>query len=339
MAQLYLVTGATGFLGGHVVSRLLARGQRVRVLVLPDDPTAPRIPQGVEVVTGDVLDQDSLRAFFRSDGGDEMYVVHCASMITMSWEVTERAHAVNVDGTRNIIRCCLEQHVNRLVYVSSVHAIPEKPDGEVITEVEAFDPGAMKGAYATTKAEASQAVMDGVHRDGLHASIVHPSGLLGPGDTQGGYLTQMLIDYDQGRIPAGVRGGYSFADVRDVAEAIIACLDHGRDGAGYILDGHYVTIRQIFEVLHRDLGMKKTRVYFPLWVARLFLPLFTLEYALRGQKPVFSSYSLYTLGGNGSFSSARARRELAFEPRPYAETIADAVRWLRGEGRIRPQSD
>jgi dihydroflavonol-4-reductase len=121
-----------------------------------------------------------------------------------------------------------------------------------------------------------------------------------------------------------------------VAAGIVACLEKGRDGTSYILGGHYVTIRQIFDVLHDDLGMRKTRLYVPLWVARLFLPLFTLWYKLRRQKPVFSRYSLFTLGVNGRFSSERAESELGFVSRPFPDIIKDAVTWLRKEGRISP---
>ena len=153
----------------------------------------------------------------------------------MAWEVEERVHRINVGGTRNIIDLCLEHDVRKLVYVSTVHAIPEKPHGQVISEVDNLDPALVEGSYAKTKAEATQMVLDSARQRGLHASCVHPSGLCGPGDMQGGYLTQMFVDYDQGHIPAGVKGGYSFADVRDVAAGIVACLEKGRDGTSYIL--------------------------------------------------------------------------------------------------------
>lgn len=336
MADIYLVTGATGFLGSHVVQQLLAQGKRVRALVLPGDKTVASLPASVDIVPGDVTDMDSLRRFFAHTPDESLYVIHCASIITMAWEVEERVHRINVGGTRNIIDLCLEHDVRKLVYVSTVHAIPEKPHGQVISEVDNLDPALVEGSYAKTKAEATQMVLDSARQRGLHASCVHPSGLCGPGDMQGGYLTQMFIDYDQGHIPAGVKGGYSFADVRDVAAGIVACLEKGRDGTSYILGGHYVTIRQIFDVLHDDLGMRKTRLYVPLWVARLFLPLFTLWYKLRRQKPVFSRYSLFTLGVNGRFSSERAESELGFVSRPFPDIIKDAVTWLRKEGRISP---
>lgn len=333
MATLHLVTGATGFLGGHIVRQLLAQGHPVRALALPDDPTMSALPDGVEIFAGDVLNMDSLLRFFQKDPEDHLIVIHCAGIITMRWEVDERAYAVNVVGTRNIVKLCLQNDA-RLVYVSSVHAIPELPHGQMMAEPDTFDPALVVGGYAKTKAEATQAVLDAARMHGLSACTVHPSGLCGPGDTQCGYLTQMFIDYAHGNIPAGVDGGYGFADVRDVAAAILACVEKGRKGASYILDGDFMTVRQIFGVLNHDLHMRRTRLYVPLWVARSFLPLFTLWYRLRGQKPVFNRYSLYTLGINGAFSSRRAREELGFAPRPYRDSIVDAVNWLVSNGRI-----
>ena len=207
MADIYLVTGATGFLGSHVVQQLLAQGKRVRALVLPGDKTVASLPASVDIVPGDVTDMDSLRRFFAHTPDESLYVIHCASIITMAWEVEERVHRINVGGTRNIIDLCLEHDVRKLVYVSTVHAIPEKPHGQVISEVDNLDPALVEGSYAKTKAEATQMVLDSARQRGLHASCVHPSGLCGPGDMQGGYLTQMFVDYDQGHIPAGVKGG------------------------------------------------------------------------------------------------------------------------------------
>ena len=108
MADIYLVTGATGFLGSHVVQRLLAQGKRVRALVLPGDKTVASLPESVDIVPGDVTDMDSLRRFFAHTPDESLYVIHCASIITMAWEVEERVHRINVGGTRNIIDLCLE---------------------------------------------------------------------------------------------------------------------------------------------------------------------------------------------------------------------------------------
>ena len=126
---------------------------------------------------------------------------------------------------------------------SSVHAIPEKPKGCIITEDCEFSPGLVDGDYAKSKATATELVFDAAKR-GLNASIVFPSGIIGPGDIQGGSFTSMAKSFLSGKLPFAVRGGYDFVDVRDVAKGILACSESGEPGKGYILSGHYVNHSQ-----------------------------------------------------------------------------------------------
>lgn len=128
-------------------------------------------------------------------------------MIDISDEVTPLIYDVNVNGTKTVAGLCLEKHVKRLVYVSSVHAIPENGSFGVMQEVTDFSEKKVFGGYAKTKAEATRAVLDMV-KQGLDAVIVHPSGILGPFGGTGNYLVQLVSDYIQGRLPACVKGGY-----------------------------------------------------------------------------------------------------------------------------------
>ena len=191
MADIYLVTGATGF-GQPCGAAVAGPGKRVRALVLPGDKTVASLPASVDIVPGD--DGYGQLAPFAHTPDESLYVIHCASIITMAWEVEERVHRINVGGTRNIIDLCLEYDVRKLVYVSTVHAIPEKPNGQVISEVDNLDPALVEGSYAKTKAEATQMVLDSARQRGLHASCVHPSGLCGPG------ICRRLFDADVHRL-------------------------------------------------------------------------------------------------------------------------------------------
>ena len=101
--KIYLVTGAAGFLGSNICRLLLAKGERVRALVLNEDPAEKYIPEGIEIVHGDLLDNASLDRFFKTDENDEVYVIHCASIVWVKVEANPKVHAVNVEGTANII--------------------------------------------------------------------------------------------------------------------------------------------------------------------------------------------------------------------------------------------
>ena len=129
-------------------------------------------------------------------------------------------------GTWRILRQCLAHEVGRLIHVSSVHAIPEKPEGCVITESCDFSPGLVDGDYAKSKAAATELVFDAAER-GLNASIVFPSGIIGPGDIQGGSFTSMAKSFLAGRLVLAVRGGYDFVDVRDMAVRLMARKEKG----------------------------------------------------------------------------------------------------------------
>ena len=135
-----------------------------------------------------------------------------------------------------------------MIHVSSVHAIPEKPKNCVITEDCEFSPGLVDGDYAKSKAAATEMVFRAA-RQGLNVSIVFPSGIIGPGDVIGGSFTSMAKSFLTGKLPFAVRGGYDFVDVRDVAKGILACAESGEQGKGYILSGHYITIRRMLQIV------------------------------------------------------------------------------------------
>lgn len=153
MYQTYLITGATGFLGRAVLHLLLAHSCRVLALVMDKDPLAYTIPENVTVFCGDLTDKDTLRSFFAA-GGDNFCVLHCAGIVSVASKPDEAVYRVNVQGTQNIVDLCWEFGAGRLIYVSSVHALPEKPAPETITETGWFVPDDILGDYGKSKAMA-----------------------------------------------------------------------------------------------------------------------------------------------------------------------------------------
>ena len=327
---LYLVTGAAGHLGNTVVGSLLALNQQVRALILPGERPRPSM-QGAEIVEGDVCLRDSLAPFFKPVPGLPTKLIHCAGVISIDSRFQKRLFDVNVEGTRNILACCKDFAVSKLVHVSSVHAIPEQPAGQIISEIDHFDPDQVVGYYAKSKAQASQLVLDAA-KEGLDASIVHPSGICGPNDYGRGHISQLFKDYCNGALAAIVKGGYDFCDVRDVAQGILACAEKGRPGQCYILSGDYYTIPQMVEYFHIASGGKAIKAILPMWLAKMTAPLSELYYKLRKQPPLYTPYSLYTLTSNANFSHAKAQRELGYSVRPMLDTVRDMAVWLKEKG-------
>lgn len=326
MFDKYLVTGATGFLGRAVAEELVRRKAQVHALVLHDDPCINLLPKEVHTVIGDVCDKGSLSDFF-ADADSRTCVIHCAGIVSVASRPGPRLYQVNVGGTWRVLRQCMGHDVGKMVYVSSVHAIPEKPKGRIITEDCEFSPGLVDGDYAKSKAAATELVFNAAER-GLNASIVLPSGIIGPGDLQGGSFTSMARSFLAGKLPLAVRGGYDFVDVRDVANGILACSESGEPGKGYILSGCHVTIRRMLQLVGKAAKLKYRPICLPLGLARLAAPYYERR-SLRERKPLFfTPYSVSVLASNGQFSHAAASECFAYQPRPIEETLGDMTAWL-----------
>ncbi len=331
MGELYLVTGGAGHLGSAVVRKLLEEGKSVRTLVLPDEKNPPA---GVDVYRANVCDKEGLRTFFINTYGNDLIVIHCAGIVSIASGYSKKVFDVNVTGTKNVVDLCLENKVKKLVYVSSVHAIPEKPKGEVITEISVFDPDEVVGCYAKTKSEATAYVLRAA-KDGLNVSIVHPSGICGPYDGGRSHMTTLVTDYYKGRLTAGIIGGYDFVDVRDVAEGIVLCCERGRAGECYILSNRYFTVKELLDMLHEITGKRKIKTYLPHWFIKNAAPLAELYYKILRQPPLFTNYSIYTLNSNAMFSHEKATRELGYSTRDMRQTLEDTVNWLIDTGKLR----
>lgn len=334
MYQTYLITGATGFLGRAVLQLLLAHSCRILALVMDKDPLAYTIPENVTVFCGDLTDKDTLRSFFAA-GGDNFCVLHCAGIVSVASKPDEAIYRVNVQGTQNIIDLCCEFGAEKLVYVSSVHAIPEKPAPETITEPDRFAPDEILGDYGKSKSMATALVLEAA-QSGLNASVVLPSGILGPGDLARGNMTRMLLAFCRGRLPLGVKGGYDFVDVRDVAVGVLACAERGKAGECYILSGHYTTIQDMFSLTASQLGRKAPKFCVSATLASCAAPVFEKIAQLRGERPFFTPYSIAVLRSNGHFSNAKAVGALGFHARPLKETLKSMILWFQGQALIPP---
>lgn len=334
MKKIFIVTGATGHLGSTIVRTLceLKLGE-VRCLVLPNDDAAALKGLDCKIFFGDVTDKDSLRDIFSAQENDTIFVIHCAAVVYIGSARNKKVREVNVNGVKNVVDAAFERKVEKFVHVSSVHAIPEGKKGSVIREIDSFSPKAVKGLYAKTKAEASQYVLDKA-AEGLNACILHPSGIIGPNDYCRGHLTQMVIDFLDGRLVAGVKGGYDFVDVRDVAAAAVSALEKGEKGECYLLTGRFASVKETFDILSETSGKRKVKTFLPRFLCKMFAPFAELYYKILKQPPLFTSYSLYTLGVNSNFDNSKAKEKLGFAPRPLQETLEDTVRWLSAHGRL-----
>ena len=334
MKKIYIITGANGFLGNNIVRKLVKdKENEIRALVLPNDKIKSLEGLKCKIYYGDVTKKETLKEIFEIKEEAEVFVIHCAAIVYIKSKYNPMVYEVNVNGTKNIIEKVLEKNA-KMVYVSSVHAITEKPNNEIITEISNFEPEKVEGQYAKTKAEIANYVLEMVKKKNLNACIVHPSGIIGPNDFENSHLTQLLIDFENGKLKACVKGGYDFVDVRDVADGIINACYKGKRGECYILSNRYAKIKEILDMVSEVRNTKMIKTVLPMWLAKLTAPLSELYYALLKQTPLYTKYSLYTINSNSNFSNEKAKKELGYKNRDLKETIKDTITWLKENNRI-----
>jgi dihydroflavonol-4-reductase len=332
---IYLVTGATGFLGGTVCRQLLARGEQVRALCLPNDKAMCFIPKEAAIYEGDLCDRIALEKFFTVPQGMETVVLHCASIVTVNPDFNQKVMDVNVGGTQNIIDLCLEHsECRKLVYVSSTGAIPELPKGQRICEVDHFEADKVLGCYSQSKALATQAVLDAVKNNGLKASIVYPTGILGPEDFAIGETTRTVIQIINGKMPVGIDGSFNLCDVRDLANGTILAAEKGKVGEGYILGNEEVSFRQFTQLLANECHIKPIKTFLSIGIANFIARMIEKQAKRKGTQPLMTTFSVYNLARNNQFDSSKARKELGYTTRSYQETIHDECLWLKKTGKI-----
>lgn len=328
MAITYLVTGASGHLGFNIVSQLSRNGCKVRALVQQDDKAVPSLEKLCELYYGTVTDKASMEEFFDCSSQDDIYVIHCAETMTLMNRFDQKIWDTNVGGTQNILDMCRLFHVRRLVYVSSVLAIPQLPEPEVMNEDIEFSTEQVSGLYAKTKAAATQLVLQAAPED-LNVSVVLPSLLIGPGDYEYGPVSAMIQTALQWRLQAAPEGRFDFADVRDVASGTIKCLEKGQNGACYVLSNQFFSVKYILDMVNETTGIKPVSLTMPGWIMKLSSPVVgAVQRSLR-RRPLYNSYSVDVLHSNPRYSHQKASDELGYTTRDIRETVADTVSFFQ----------
>ena len=322
MAGVVVVTGASGHVGNSLVRALLARGRKVRALVLGDRASLAGLP--LETDEGDILDLGFLR---RALSGAQV-VYHTAARISLLMDDGPEVEAVNVRGVRNVVRACRDCGIERLIHFSSIHAYVQKPLREVLDESRPLVSGAMRvPPYDRSKADGERLVRAAAE-EGLSTVVLNPTGIIGPCDFGPSHFGQVLAALGRGALPVVVGGGFDWVDVRDVVDASLRAEEAAPAGARYLLSGHWVTNRELAATVSRITGAPAPRLVVPLAVARLATPLATAWARSRGKRALLTTVALRDLRGNRCISHARAATDLGYTPRPLHETLVDTLRWF-----------
>lgn len=328
-AALTLVTGASGFVGGHVARALAERGDALRLLLRPTSDRRGVAGLRFEEAIGDLRDPESLERAVEGCSG----VYHVAADYRLWSKDPAELERSNVDGTRNLLEACERAGVEKVVYTSTVGTIGIVGDGTPGDEDSPVSLEQMTGPYKRTKFLAEQTALDFARR-GLPVVIVNPTAPVGEADWKPTPTGRILVDFLRGATPAYLDTGLNLVDVRDVALGHLAAAERGRAGQRYILGAENLSLRAILERLARISERPAPRVRIPYALAWLFGAAGTAWAEVSGREPRAPLEAVRMARKKMYVRSDKAERELGWRPGPVEPALERAVEWFRANGYV-----
>ena len=323
-----LVTGATGFTGGHLARHLASSGNSVAAFVRPASRARAAGLQdaGVEIREGDLTDAASVRRAVEGCGT----VYHIAATYREAGQGDAAYVRINVDGTRHVLEAAQAAGVKRVVHCSTggVHGHIEHPPAD---ETAPFSPG---DVYQRTKLEAERLAADFGHRNRIEVVIVRPIGIYGPGDLR---FLKMFRGIARGRFPILGRGDvfYHLTYIDDLVRGFVLAGTSPRAvGREYILGGpEYTTLVELVRLIAHELGVPPPRMHFPIWPVWLAGALCEAVCVPLGVEPPLFRRRVDFFRKSRAFDINRARKELGYNPVIDLETgIKRTAEWYRAQG-------
>jgi nucleoside-diphosphate-sugar epimerase len=319
-----LVTGATGFLGKHVVDHLLEQGEK-QVRILTTSPPDWLRSKEVETIEGSITSPEIMAV--AADGVQQIY--HLAGRVSRSEDEKRQMYSVHVDGTRVLCEAAKKARVRRIVMASTSGTIAVTEDGYEIPNEEWPTPIEIisKFPYYSSKLyqEKTARVICGT---AVELVILNPSLLLGPGDDRLS-STEDVLKFLAGEIPATPSGGINFVDVRDVAPVFYTAMQKGTPGERYLLGGPNWTLERFFGHLERASKVSAPKFKVPKRFHTISSRLVEVAYKTIGKTPPLDAISMEMSRYFWYVDSTKAKEELEFESRDPQDTLYDTVEHLR----------
>jgi nucleoside-diphosphate-sugar epimerase len=323
-----LITGATGFVGGHLTEACAAHGYRPRALVRPGSDAGLLERCGAEVVRGDLTDPDAVRAAV--DGVDVVF--HCAAKVG-EWGPVEGYREVNVGGLRTLLEACRGRRLRRLIHLSSLGVYAARHHHG--TDESEPLPDRHVDGYTQTKVESERLALEYGKEHGVPVVVLRPGFIYGPRDRTTlpnliGQLRRRKVRY-----LGGGRRALNCIYVGNLVDAMfLAAENPGAVGQVYNLtDGEAVSKRRFIEALADGAGLPRPRpVSVPLWLARILAAAMEKQARQKGaaKPPKLTQARLKFLGLNLDFSIEKARRELGYVPRVgFDAGMRETVAWYK----------
>ena len=325
------VTGGSGFIGQHVIRKLIDRGYDVYALVRSKASADIIEALGAIAVPGDITDVESMR----EDMAGSDVVFHIAAWYKIGAKDWAEAEVINVSGTRKVLRLAHQLGVPKIVYTSTT-AIWEDTNGQLVDE-SFYQGGPFLSEYARTKWLAHYKVALPLIEKGAPITIVMPGGVYGPGDTS--IIAEVMRLFYRGLpVVPGSTTTFTFAHVEDIAEGHILAAERGQIGESYILAGPAISLGEMFDFWAYLLGRRAPTIRVPAEVLRPFAPLMTSINTLIPLPSLFSGEATALAGVAYLTRSDKARRELGWETRPLQTGMLETLQWIAQTEAERPAS-
>jgi nucleoside-diphosphate-sugar epimerase len=324
------VTGATGFLGAHVLPILLRRGHDVHCLVRDLDKVAGLEEEGAILHAGDITDAHTVRDAMQ--GCDA--VLHMAARYEIGSRDAQGLWQANVGGTGNVLDAMQELGVPRGLYVSTVNVYGDTR-GQLVGE-DAIPTSKAVTDYEATKREAHYDLAQARMRDGLPLITVQPGVIYGPGDHSS--FDALFRQYVQRKLPAVPQASYCFAHVEDTAHGVVLALELGELGRSYNLAGDAMSLHALLQLAAKVTGIPAPKRRIPVGVQRTLAALMSVVEHLAHVPLAYSSEALRASAGITYLAdSSRARSELGWQTRPLEDGLHETLFTILNKLQIKPQ--
>jgi dihydroflavonol-4-reductase len=320
------VTGGTGFVGANLVRLLVEQGHRVRALVRSASCLDNLQGLPVELVTGDLNHPDLADALHGCDA-----LFHVAAHYSLWRRDQKQLYQVNVLGTRHILAAAKKAGIPRTVYTSSVAAIGVPAHGQPADETYQSPPERLIGAYKQSKYWAEQEAVQAIAA-GQDIVIVNPTTPIGPYDLKPTPTGEIILRFLQRRMPAYVKTGLNFIDVRDVAWGHLLAWQQGRSGDRYILGHANLSLKQVLDQLAELTGYPAPPCTVPIWLPLGVAWVDECVLARLGKSPAFPLDGVRMSQQTMYYNATKAVRELGLPQTPIVEALKDAVDWFVSKG-------
>lgn len=326
--QTVLVTGGAGFIGSHLVRKLVERGHSVRVL---DRPAANRdhLPlDRIDYFPADIRNGEAVRAAVRGC----RFVYHLAANPQLWTRRRGHFHQVNYIGTVNVLSAALAAGAERILHTSTESILTRTRQTTPIAEDQDVPSREVIGPYCRSKFRAERYAFH-LARGGAPVVIVNPTLPIGPGDWGRSPPTQMLLDCCRGKRSAYLDAELNLIDVRDVAEGMIRAMERGRTGVRYLLGSENWSIRTVFEYAARLAGVPgpRWRVPYPVALTAAYISELWAD-VVTGAIPAATATGVKLTRRRMHFDARRSLDELGLQPRPMDQTLAETAAWFRSLG-------